>query len=604
MKRKILLIPLICIAAWSGLGELDPEKRYTIIGKYVPIDEDPSYAALANPLSEDEQEENLSAAEVVVFEETTQEDGEALLVEISRGVVSNGRVVLEGEIDEPIFAKITVQTSDSKTLSVRTLLAPRQVVSFALLDHQGRFPPDQMVLVGESRRAKDPNNRFTIIGDLTGIDETQYPMPRVSVRGSAFDEDGNWVYRNFGTVQTTDGSFLIEGEVDEPRFVTISVSSNMGLVWGSTEAIIEPNAVISVVVSAHWVNRLAAAAGAGKHAKLIDTWRMSEQYLATEKALDEEFKKLRTETAPIEENDTEAETENNQTESESIENRQEAKEKTESAIAIASAPAPAIGCEHVEVQWSDMSEEQIESADSQSRPPWLALQDELREIRNAKLQQIAFDSEDPFDSLLALEMNPFQSSEHQINDAPLPVYEKLMSLLDEDIVDRRVRPRRDELAMLVARDRNNKALVPGQKAPTFSLPALEGNEVSLTDVLHDNKYVYIDFWASWCTPCIEDFPELKDLHASYSDDGFEVLTISVDDTHDEWKEAAEKIEFPWIDVGSLGGTETETPVSYGVQGIPKGFLVDKEGCIVQKDIRPDRLKNELATRYAEPMTTD
>ena len=522
MNREFWFVPMICVAAWSGADELDPEKRYTIIGKYVPVEEDTRYAALANPLSEGEQKVDLSSAAVVVFEETTQDDGEALLTEISRGVIADGRVILEGEIDEPTFAKISVQTGDSKTLSVRTLLAPRKVVSFALLDHQGRFPPDQMVLVGESRRAKDPNNRFTIIGDLTGIDETQYPMPRVSVRGSAFDEDGNWVYRNFGTVQTTDGSFLIEGEVDEPRFVTISVSSNMGVVWGSTEAIIEPNAVISVVVSAHWVNRLAATAGAGKHAELIDTWRMSEQYLATEKALDEEFKKLRTDAAPAEESDTQSESENEQTEPESNENRQELEETTELPKEMASAPAPAKGCEHVDVQWNDMSEEQIERADSQPRPPWLALQDELREIRNAKLQQIAFDSEDPFDSLLALEMNPFQSSEHQINDAPLPVYEKLMSLLVEDIVDRRVRPRRDALAMLVARDRNNKALVPGQKAPTFSLPALEGNEVSLTDVLHDNKYVYIDFWASWCTPCIEDFPELKDLHASYSDDGFEV----------------------------------------------------------------------------------
>lgn len=602
MKRETWLIPLLCIAVWSGASEFDPEKRYTIVGKHVPIEEDPRYAALANPLSEGKQEEDLSTATVVVFEETTQDDGETVLVEISRGVVSNGRVILEGEIDEPIFAKITVQTGESKTLSVRTVLAPQQVVSFSLLDHQGRFPPDQMVLVGASRRSKNPSNRFTIVGDLTGVDEEHYPMPTVSVRSLEFDEDGNGFYRNFGTVQTSDGSFLIEGEVDEPRFVTISVASNMGLVWGYTEAIVEPSAVISVVVSARWVNRLAATAGSGKHAELIGTWRMSEQYLAKERALDEEFKKLRTKTATPEDGDTKAETDNEQTKSEAIGNGQESNEKPESAAILASTPPPAEGCEHVDLQLNTLPKDQVEVIDDGARPLWLSLQDELREIRNTKLQQIAFNLEDPFDSLLALEMNPFQSSEHQTNDALLPVYEKLMRSLDDKTVARRVKPRYDELTMLVARDKNDKALIAGQKAPLFKLPALDGNEISLSDVLHENEYVFIDFWASWCTPCIEDFPELKNLHTSYNDDGFQVLTISIDNTYEEWKEAAEKIEFPWVDVGSLGGIETATPVSYGVQWIPKGFLVDKEGCIVRKDIRPDKLEKELATRYDEPLT--
>lgn len=600
--KRIWFLPLLCLAAWSGASEPDPHKRFTIIGNYIPIEEDPQYASLANPLSEEEEGVDLSVATVIVSRETAHKQGEG--DEVAQSSFSNGSVVLEGEIDEPTFAKITVQTGESQTLSLRLLLVPQEVVRFALLDHQGRFPPDQLVLVGSSKLAKNSNNRFTIVGDLAGVDHEQYPMPRVSVRGSEFDEDGNRVFHNFGTVQTNDGSFLIEGEVDEPKFVTISVSSNMGNVWGYTEAIIEPNAVISVVVSARWVNRLAATAGAGKHAELVDTWRMSERYLAKERALDEEFKKLRMGTATPEEDDAQAESANDQTESESLENSRNTEEKTESAAAIASIPRPAEGCEHVELQLNSPSEEQIEVSDAGSQPLWLTLQDDLREIRNTKLQQIAFSSEDPFDSLLALEMDPFQSSEHKINDAPLRVYEKLMNSLDVDTVARRVKPRYDELAMLVARDKNNRALISGQKAPLFKLPAIEGNEISLTEVLKENEYVYIDFWASWCTPCIEDFPELKTLHASYNEEGFEVLTISVDDTYEDWKEAAEKIEFPWIDVGSLGGTEMETPVAYGVQGIPKGFLVDKEGCILQKDIRPDGLKSELATRYNESMTSD
>ena len=390
-----------------------------------------------------------------------------------------------------------------------------------------------------------------------------------------------------------DGSFLIEGEVDSPQVVNISVASNMGLYWGGGEAIIEPNAVISVVISARWVNKLAITAGAGKHAEIIGQWRMSEQYLATETALDYEFKKLVTGTASSEESDKDTDTES-------------VKEQvaTEPMVETPSLPTPVTGCEHVDVQVDPTKVQHQEIAPTETQPAWLTLQDDLREIRNTALQEIALNSKDPFDSLLALELNPFTSSGNEINGAALPVYEKLMTSLDEDTVLRRVKPSRDELALLVTRDMNDKALSPGQRAPEFTLSDLSGIEVSLAEVLDANESVFIDFWASWCTPCIEDFPELKKLHATYKDYGFEVLTISVDNTYEDWKEATEQLQFSWIDVGSLGGTETKTPVSYGVWGIPKGFLVDSQGCILQKEIRPDKLKEVLVARYDESENDD
>ena len=90
---------------------------------------------------------------------------------------------------------------------------------------------------------------------------------------------------------------------------------------------------------------------------------------------------------------------------------------------------------------------------------------------------------------------------------------------------------------------------------------------------------------------------MKNLHHTYAEKGFEILTVSVDDTFEDWKEAAETLDFPWIDVGSIGGLKTETPVSYGVQGVPKSYLIDTNGCIVKKEIRPEQLNAFLSARY-------
>lgn len=147
--------------------------------------------------------------------------------------------------------------------------------------------------------------------------------------------------------------------------------------------------------------------------------------------------------------------------------------------------------------------------------------------------------------------------------------------------------------------RNDKKLIPGQKVPDFTLVNMDGEEVSLFDVLQENNTVLIDFWASWCGPCVASFPKLKELRTAYSQEGFEVVAISIDRTHEEWAEGSENYEIPWINLGELESWDGEVATMYGVHFIPKSYLIDSDGCILQKDLPIDLLEDVVVSKFDE-----
>ena len=147
--------------------------------------------------------------------------------------------------------------------------------------------------------------------------------------------------------------------------------------------------------------------------------------------------------------------------------------------------------------------------------------------------------------------------------------------------------------------RNDKQLVSGQKVPDFTLMNSEGETVSLSDALNRNDLVLVDFWASWCGPCVASFPKLKELRTTYSEEGFEIVSISIDRTREEWVEASEKYEIPWIDLGELKSWHGEVATMYGVHFVPKSYLIDSEGCILQKDLTTALLEQTLVSQFEE-----
>lgn len=149
------------------------------------------------------------------------------------------------------------------------------------------------------------------------------------------------------------------------------------------------------------------------------------------------------------------------------------------------------------------------------------------------LEHIASNAVDPFDALLAMELGAF-NFRSEIRKQGLVVYDRITEMLDKELVARRVTPSRDSLASYIEVNDNDKNLVPGQKAPNFKHSDLEWKDISLQDVLAENEVVLIDFWASWCVPCIAKFPEMKEFYSEYGDKEFEVLSLSIDSTWEAW----------------------------------------------------------------------
>ena len=136
----------------------------------------------------------------------------------------------------------------------------------------------------------------------------------------------------------------------------------------------------------------------------------------------------------------------------------------------------------------------------------------------------------------------------------------------------------------------------GNDIKDFEAETLDGEIVSVSGAREGKQVVLVEFWASWCGPCRVEIPHMKQAYADYGPQGFEIFSFTVDDEREDWEEASEEEELPWINAGM--GMDHAAARAYGVTGVPANFLVDApSGEIIARDLRGHKLDEALAERF-------
>ncbi|MFA6544660.1 MAG: TlpA disulfide reductase family protein [Limisphaerales bacterium] len=137
-----------------------------------------------------------------------------------------------------------------------------------------------------------------------------------------------------------------------------------------------------------------------------------------------------------------------------------------------------------------------------------------------------------------------------------------------------------------------RKLVAGSKFPDFTEKDLAGKPLSIARF--KGKVVLVDFWATWCGPCVGELPNVLKAYEKYHAKGFEIVGISLDSDRAKLDSFLAERKMTWPQYFDGKGWQTKLAGVYGVHSIPATYLLDGEGKIIAKDLRGEALEEAVA----------
>lgn len=139
--------------------------------------------------------------------------------------------------------------------------------------------------------------------------------------------------------------------------------------------------------------------------------------------------------------------------------------------------------------------------------------------------------------------------------------------------------------------KNRRRLTNGAKFPDFAEKDLLGNPLSVSK--YEDKVVLVQFWATWCVPCVAELPIINKAYSKHHSNGFEVIGISLDQDEQKLKGFLKAKAIPWAQYFDGQGWHNRLAVKYGIDTVPATFLLDRQGKIIGQDLCGEALEEAL-----------
>jgi thiol-disulfide isomerase/thioredoxin len=178
---------------------------------------------------------------------------------------------------------------------------------------------------------------------------------------------------------------------------------------------------------------------------------------------------------------------------------------------------------------------------------------------------------------------------------------ELIKTLKKDFPETSQGKKVDEIVEAIQKQAEAKkiqdALAEGSKFPDFAEKDLEGKPLSVANF--KGKILLIDFWATWCGPCVHELPNVLETYEKYHEKGFEIIGISLDKEEAKLTSFLKEKKMTWPQFFDGKGWQNKLAGKYGINSIPATYLLDGEGTIIGKNLRGEALASAVDKALAK-----